>query len=193
VAPSTDAAEGADEIRIRHGDARDADGVAWLHWQGWFTYAGMMPAALIEARPLERRRREWRERLATDLQTLLVAETADGRLVGFLRAEPPREVPFRTPPEGFDVEITYFYVDAAWRGRGVGRRLLAAFGRLALGRGQRRVLVIAFKGNPYARFYTRMGATLLREEPFAFEGWAGQDLYFAWDDVARLLEAAERP
>ncbi|HET6468111.1 MAG TPA: GNAT family N-acetyltransferase [Geminicoccaceae bacterium] len=179
-------------VLIREGSAADADGVAFLHWQGWrTTYGGIMPEALIQARPLERRRREWRERLGADLETLWVAEDATGRLVGFLRAEPARPVPAGEP--ACDVEITYLYVDPAWQGRGVGRRLLAAFGRQARAHGRRRVLVIAFKGNPFAGFYAAMGARLACEEPFLFEGWAGHDLYFVWDDVEALIRAAERP
>jgi GNAT superfamily N-acetyltransferase len=182
-------------LRIREGTAADADAVARLHWRGWeTTYRGLVPERLLAARPLARRQAEWRERLGADPRILRLAEDESGLPLGFIRAEPQRTDPLRLPPDGgFDLEISYLYVAPEAQGRGVGRALLADVGRVALAAGQRRILVVAFKGNPFARFYPRMGARLIREEPFILDGWAGFDLYFGWDDVSRLLAAAERP
>jgi aminoglycoside 6'-N-acetyltransferase I len=66
----------------------------------------------------------------------LVAEAGDGRLVGFL------EVGLRSHADGCDPSrpvgfVEGMYVAADWRGRGVGRRLLAAAEHWARGQGCR--------------------------------------------------------
>ncbi|HEY2917164.1 MAG TPA: GNAT family N-acetyltransferase [Candidatus Limnocylindrales bacterium] len=103
--------------------------------------------------------------------TAWLAETAAGRLVGFvLGLRSPDH-----PSEGLLLEVA---VDPGWRRHGLGRALVARFGAALAGAGAERLVAEAWPGNPGAiRFLEALG----------FEAVAGpgsQRLYGipAWPD-----------
>jgi GNAT superfamily N-acetyltransferase len=170
-------------LLIRGGDERDAEAIAFLHWQGWRTaYASFIPSALMGRRTLGRRLDEWRARLSADPGMTFVAERA-GIVRGFVHATPPRSDPVRcTPDPSWELEIGYLYVDPGWHGTGLGRELLRAVAGQAQRESLRRCVVVAFAGNPYRTVYERLGARFAGIEAFELEGWPGEDAYYVWDD-----------
>jgi ribosomal protein S18 acetylase RimI-like enzyme len=142
------------EVRVRPGGAADLAALAPL-WRA--LYRDQRQAGMLLAVP-ENGFELWAEALAPLLgrfACLFVAE-ADGRPVGFLagrlRSAPPW---LGGEPAGFVSEV---YVDAGWRGRALGERLVEAavgwFGDSGVARVELQVLA----GNEGARrLYRRLG------------------------------------
>jgi len=125
----------------------DYDGKAWVHYLSWQeTYQGMLDAAYLEGRSLERCQemaRRWPERC-------LVAET-EGQIVGFAAYGPCGDEDL--PGCG---EVFALYVLRAYQGRGIGRALMDACMK-ELG-GVRAVALWVLSDNERAiRFYERCG------------------------------------
>ncbi len=105
-------------------------------------------------------------RRAAALQSALAR--AEGRTVGFLSLE-------RVSDAAVDIHVTA--VEPAWRGRGVGRRLVEAAEGLAARRGARLLMVETVGASTpsaaYAEtraFYAAAGFLPLKEEPDGFGG-----------------------
>jgi GNAT superfamily N-acetyltransferase len=89
---------------------------------------------------------------------ILVAE-AEGRVVGMCTVQ----LTASTARGGLSAGIEDVVVDQAWRGRGIGRALLAAAEAWARGRGAVRCALLADETNlPALDFYDRLGFTRTR-------------------------------
>jgi ribosomal protein S18 acetylase RimI-like enzyme len=111
--------------------------------------------------------------------TILVAD-AGGALVGYV-AFGPVDIP-EVDPEPGDRALRRLYVDSAWHGRGVGRRLIdAAFEHPGL-RYARRVYVTVWEENRRAvRLYERLGFRRVGTTRFAIGSEAVEDLIMVRD------------
>lgn len=126
-APSrSDSADSPDPVAvsIREGGAADAAAVARLHAESWRTaYAGIVPAAALGDGLAEQRGELWELRLTVDYGEpaatpgLLLAERADGDLVGFGYLVPE--------PDG-RVLLDNLHVRPGLTGAGIGAMLLGA-------------------------------------------------------------------
>ncbi|WP_329565241.1 GNAT family N-acetyltransferase [Kitasatospora sp. NBC_01266] len=112
------------EFSIRPGGPADAPAVADLHATSWRTaYAGIVPAAALGDGLAEERQVLWAIRLEADYgepaatPELLLAERADGELVGFVYLVPQ--------PDG-RVLVDNLHVRPGLTGGGIGAALLAA-------------------------------------------------------------------
>jgi len=89
---------------------------------------------------------------------ILVAE-AEGRVVGMCTVQ----LTASTARGGLSAGIEDVVVDRAWRGRGIGRALLAGAEAWARGRGAVRLALLADETNlPALDFYDRLGFTRTR-------------------------------
>ena len=89
---------------------------------------------------------------------ILVAE-AEGRVVGMCTVQ----LTASTARGGLSAGVEDVVVDRAWRGRGIGRALLAGAEAWARGRGAVRVALLADETNlPALDFYDRLGFTRTR-------------------------------
>lgn len=78
-----------------------------------------------------------------------------------------------TPPAGFclsrtgfeEEELLLFAVDPAFRGRGIGWRMLERLAAEAAARGTKRLLLEMRRGNPAERLYRRFGFVPIGERP----------------------------
>lgn len=144
---------------VRPAVVADADAVAEVHWRSWReTYAGLVPEGRLGSGALERRRRQWRSRIAQPWpgDVLRVGEVG-ADVVGYAMVGPGRQdqgpAAWATDPgRPADQELEALYVLAGHHGTGVGQALLDAV--LAPGAAY---LWVA-KENPRARsFYRRNG------------------------------------
>lgn len=140
--------ESQPDLRIRRATTDDVEAIADLYaelhadeWEG-------NPPFTIE-------RSAWRAEVAETLArpaTVLLAATLDGRVVGTVRLE--RD----TRPFGPIGEIRRLVVTRAWRGRGIGSRLMAEAERHALAFGAHDLRLTVVSGNRAAReLYQALG------------------------------------
>lgn len=166
-------------IRIRPARLIDAEGIARVHVVSWKeTYRGIMPDRFLAARTVNDRTALWELALSemNPGHVLLVAEAADGEIVGFVSGGPARD-----PEFGPGGEVYALYLLKRFQGLGIGRDLFAACRERLTESGLRRLLVHVLRANPARGFYFKMGGTpvgggevvrggrLLAEERFVWE------------------------
>jgi GNAT superfamily N-acetyltransferase len=141
-------------VEVRRARLEDAAAIADVHVRTWQTaYEHVFGAGRLATVTAEGRLPIWREILAADEQTALVAKDG-GRIVGFATVGPARD-------EDAEGELYAIYVEPEAWGTGAGPALHAA-GVDALRKGGYRDAVLwVLDDNPRARrFYEREGWSL---------------------------------
>ena len=156
--PGESAARPAAGPVVRAATAADAHLIATIRLASWrATYAGIVPAALLDRMDLARNEAWITGRIADPHEhATLVVEDAEGRVAGYALAAPARDDD--APGLG---ELEAIYLDPEARGRGLGRPLLeAALAELETA-GLATVVLWVLTANASARrFYERAGFRL---------------------------------
>jgi len=170
--------------RIRLATAHDATAIAQVRVLAWrATYRGMIPAAYLDAMRVEDSAALWGRILDASPNTTntFVAE-ASGVVVGFASGLMLPELKL-----GFDAELSAVYLDQDHQRQGVGRRLVARVAAAQQAHGATGLLVWVIAGNKGARaFYERLGAELVAEQPFEWDGMDLVEAGYGWRDLAAL-------
>jgi ribosomal protein S18 acetylase RimI-like enzyme len=158
----------------------DCDRVSLIRVRGWqHAYRGLMPQPHLDAMDPAadaERRRDLFARAPEGLLNL-VAEDADGEVVGWACHGPYRDGEVRTA----DAELYALYVDTGRFGAGIGQALAGESVRRCRAAGHARMLLWVLKGNTRARrFYERAGFRPDgAEEPFEVNGVAVPEVRYA--------------
>jgi ribosomal protein S18 acetylase RimI-like enzyme len=173
----------ASAIVIRPAHADDAGAIARVRVDSWReTYRGMIPQAYLDAMKLEESRTLWEKVLTagSDAVSVLVAESG-AEIVGFGSGNMLAE-----PKHGFDAELSAVYVRRGYQRAGIGRRLVVETAWSLRARGASGLIVWVIAGNKGARaFYERLGAELVLEQAFQWDGMDLAEAGYGW----RTLEA----
>jgi len=159
-------------IRIRDAVEADVEGIAKAHVQGWReSYKDFLTPEALAGLSVEERMQMWQRALAEPepRARLLVAETDDGEIVGFIRGGPIRGKGAELLATEAEIFAIYL-LDKAKR-QGIGRRLVrGVFDHLAA-HGLRSVGLWVLKDNrPARRFYESLGGTAGPEQSFDLRG-----------------------
>jgi ribosomal protein S18 acetylase RimI-like enzyme len=172
-------------IAIRRAVAADANAIAEVHVASWrTTYPGIVDQSFIETVTVETRAAAWTKRLENpepSAPDVLVAETADGRVVAFISGGHIRE-----PFPGFDAELHAIYMLKEFQGAGLGRRLACEWAKLSVERGFSAAVVRVLAANPARFFYEKLGARRLKESQHPLGGKPYTDVWYGWDDIRVL-------
>ena len=153
--PSEPGARPAAGSVVRAATASDAHAIATIRLASWrATYAGIVPAALLERMDLVRNEAWITGRLADPQgQATLVVEGERGRVAGYALTAPARD----DDAAGLG-ELEAIYLDPGARGHGLGRPLLdAALAELATAGFGTVVVWVLIANEPARRFYERAG------------------------------------
>lgn len=175
------------DITFRRATVDDAAAIAALRIDSWrTTYRGVMPDAYLDGMRAEESTAMWTQVLLADVPTIAihVAEAGD-ELVGFASG-------MLLMPEkfGLDAELTAIYLKPIAQHGGVGRRLLARVAEAMEKQGASGLLVWVIADNqPARKFYEELGAELLVEQPFTWDGLDLIEAGYGWHDLAVLQQA----
>ena len=176
---------------IRPAMPTDAAAIAQVRVDAWrTTYKGMIPAAYLAAMRVEDSAALWTKILTAGPNATSVFVAVEGGIViGFASGHMLPE-----PKHGLDAELSAVYlVDGAQRS-GVGRRLVAAVAAAQRAHGAKGLIVWVIAGNKAARtFYERLGAELLIEQPFTWDGMDLVEAGYGWRNLDPLVAAADLP
>jgi ribosomal protein S18 acetylase RimI-like enzyme len=91
---------------------------------------------------------------------------------------------------GFGAELSAVYVRVDRHRHGLGRRLVGAVAAAARSKGAEGLVVFVIASNRGARaFYENLGAELLLEQPFEWDGIPLVEAAYAWRDLGVLVAA----
>lgn len=166
------------DATIRRAQPADADACAAIHVAAWeASYRGIVPDEDFERRPLERRQRQWRDRLTRDDHVTLVACDSAGRVLGFAGANLVDRDEI-----GFDSYLAMLYLKPEMKGRGLGKALLAEMAAELIALGARSMVLRTLRLNASRVFYERLGARLVPEGT-AIDAGVFDDVVYAFDDL----------
>jgi GNAT superfamily N-acetyltransferase len=174
-------------IVIRRAAPRDAEAIARVRIDGWRTsYRGLIPAAYLDGMQVDASTALWDKILAAgpNPASVFVASHGD-EVIGFAAGSLLAE-----PKFGLNAELTAVYLRREFQRVGLGRRLIAAVvdGQRALGATGMIVWVIA-ANKPARTFYEALGAELLVEQAFQWDGMDLPEAAYGWRDLDALAAA----
>jgi L-amino acid N-acyltransferase YncA len=177
------------EITIREAGLDDAEGMAAVHIASWQTsYTELVPAETLANLDVERRAALWRESLSKETKGKfdLVAETEEGKIVGFVSGGPAREM-----IEDFQGEVYAIYLLEAYKRQGIGRRLMEAAVRRLLDNGMGSMMLWVLKDNDSRGFYEQLGGIEMGKKQFEIGGKVLDGVGYGWEDAIVILEEKE--
>lgn len=169
---------------IRRAELSDAPKIAAVHINSWqTTYAGIIPEQVLINLDNDERTGRWREIISDPAgkQSVFVAETDDGRIIGFASAEAER-----TGDPIYDAEISAIYLLQEYQRLGIGRRLFSVTAQELAARGFRSLLVRVLTANSSYRFYEALGGMKLGEGEAHINGVAYPDVAYGWKDIRTI-------
>ena len=174
-------------VRIRSATPGDAPAIARVRVDSWrSTYRGMIPDAYLDGMNVEASTALWDRVLtaAPNATCVFVAEHGTD-IVGFGAGNRLRE-----PKHGFDAELAAVYLRREFQRAGLGRRLVGAVAQTQHARSASGLLTWVIAGNKPARaFYEGLGAELIVEQPFQWDGMDLVEAGYGWRDLSALAAA----
>ena len=169
---------------IRTAGAGDAAAIARLHTQSWReVYRGILPDTYLDHAVVGERLAHWSAVLAAPGCGFVLVACHGDDIPGFIAVS-------RDGEPGYDAVIDSLHVATAWRGRGLGRRLMGHAAARLLADGATSVCLRVFDANTDAlRFYRRLGGRPdgTGIDPFACAHMP--DTRIGWHDLAALRAA----
>ena len=175
------------EITLRRADPDDARSIAQVRIDAWrTTYKGMIPDAYLAAMSVDDSTSLWLRVLTSASDRASVFVAANGvDVVGFAAGNLLPE-----PKHALDAELTALYLRRDHQRAGIGRRLVGAVVAAEHAQGASGLLTWVIAGNKGARaFYERLGAELLVEQPFQWDGMDLVEVGYGWRDLGALAAA----
>ncbi|CAL61037.1 putative Acyl-CoA N-acyltransferase (Nat) [Herminiimonas arsenicoxydans] len=175
------------EITFRPATADDAAAIAALRVDSWrATYRGVMPDAYLDGMRAEESATMWSQVLLANVPTISIfVAVAGDEIVGFAAGMLLMPAKFE-----LNAELTAIYLKPIAQRGGVGRRLLALVAGALQQQGASGLLVWVIADNQAARqFYEQLGAELLIEQPFTWDGLNLMEAGYGWRDMAALQQA----
>lgn len=175
-------------MKLRPAVAEDAAGIAKVRVDSWrATYRGMIPDGYLDAMRVDESAMLWNRVLTVPeaVRPVVYVLEADGEIVGFASGMRLSE-----PKLGFDAELTGIYLASSMQRQGWGQCLVRFVVADCIARGASSMLVWVIAGNAGARkFYEKLNAELLIEQPFIWDGFEAQEAGYGWRDLAELQKA----
>jgi ribosomal protein S18 acetylase RimI-like enzyme len=166
-------------LSLRQARPSDAAALARIYVESWQdTYAGILPHNLLSAMSIKTHTQRWQSQLRTP-GSVIVAEDKTHGVVGLASLGGARDRSL-----GFEGEIYTLYVDPAFFGRGVGRKLLqGAFASLKEQKFHS-CLVWSHARNNACFFYEAMGGQRVAERTTRLGGEPTPEVAFGWKRLA---------
>lgn len=175
---------------IRAAVPDDARAIAQVRVDAWrATYKSMIPDTYLAAMSVDDSAALWSRVLtaASNMACVLVAANGED-IVAFAAGNLLPE-----PKHGLDAELTAIYVRRDRQRAGIGRQLVAAVVAAERAQGATGLLTWVIAANKGARaFYERLGAELLVEQPFQWDGMDLVEAGYGWRDLDALAAVAAR-
>jgi GNAT superfamily N-acetyltransferase len=185
--PSATSLGDAPGIVIRRAAPRDAEAIARVRIDGWRTsYRGLVPAAYLDGMQVDASTALWDKILTAgpNPASVFVATHGD-EVVGFAAGNMLAE-----PRFGLNAELIAVYLRREFQRVGLGRRLIAAVVDAQRALGATGMIVWVIAGNKPARaFYEALGAELLIEQAFQWDGMDLLEAGYGWRDLTALAAA----
>lgn len=168
---------------IRDAKLSDAAGIARVNVDTWYsTYEGILPEQQLALVTAPDRLRYAREVISAPDKGMVVAETENGKLVGFAAFGPERvgDLPYKG-------ELYVIYVLKPFQRKGIGSKLMAAVRNRLHEAGINTLMVWTLHDNPYQRFYQSLGGAIAYTRTLEIEGFKTLERAYGWWDTLKMF------
>jgi len=178
-------------IAVRPAAPADVAALARVHVACWHeSYAGLVPAAILDAFSIARGEAVWGRILsdpaAFDAAVVYLVE-CDGRLVGFGSCGAQRTA--HLARSGYDGEVSSIYLLRASQRRGLGSGLMHALATDLIDRGFKAASLWVLRDNDRARrFYEHCGGRVIAERTDRRENADLLEVAYGWSSLAALRD-----
>jgi len=166
-------------MRIRMASYKDSLGIARVQVETWkSTYSGLISSQHVDSLSIPKSALYWETAISQDQgQRFVLVVEHEGALRGFLAGGPARD-----PVGKYSGEVYALYVESASQGKALGSALfqegLKRLGQLRLND----VMVWVLKGNPYYRFYEKMGGIEIGEKEMKIGEATYLEIGYGWPE-----------
>jgi len=169
-------------VTVRDGSDDDIGAVAGVYVDAVRrSFVCVYPDEYLESLSVGKRERVALERFAREGYRLLVAETATGKMIGFIDCGPPV-----LENVGSERQIYSLYVLPEFHRLGVGKSLFDACVSRLVDDGFSSVCLDTVEASPYRKFYDRIGGRVVGNDKHTIGGEEMETIIYAWDDLETL-------
>lgn len=171
-------------MQIRQARAKDAAGIAKVHVDSWrTTYKNILPAEFLANLSYGQRTALWDSNISDQTNYVVVAENADGTIIGFGTAAKRKN----NTVEGA-ADLTSIYLLADYQSQGIGKLLMAKLFLHFKQWGYKNVFVEVLEENKTRYFYEYYGAKAIKSVEIKMAGTVLKELIYEWDQIDAVLQ-----
>jgi len=173
-------------MRIREAKLDDAKAIAKVQVDTWrTTYKTIVPDEYLENMSYKNRASIWTRVIPQCY--VYVAETDDGRIVGFASGGKAINGEY----DDYPGELTAIYILKEYQNQGIGKFLFEAVVKGIDALGYQSMIIFVLEDNPAKDFYKTMGGQLLDRVEIEIGGKMLYELVYAWDDILGIITNAK--
>ena len=169
-------------IIYRKATARDIPQIAEVHVESWQkSFQGVVPQEFTDGLSVEKRENAFREVFFNEDYQMFVAETAEGKIVGFADFGRASHEEF-----GFDAELFAIYLLPEFQRKGVGGGLFKTGVRDLREKGRKSMCLQALADSPYRAFYEKLGGKIIGKSSHKLGDVDYETVYYGWEDLTKI-------
>ena len=167
-------------ITYRKATVEDAPAVAEVHVESWReSFAGIAPPVFLDKMSVEKRENAFRQGFSDETYKMFVAETADGKIVGFVDSGKSRNENLQ-----YEAELYAIYLLPEFQRKGIGENLFRLCQNEMKGDNFNSMFLVALELSPYKSFYEKMGGRVVGKGAHALAGIEFETLIYGWEAEA---------
>ncbi len=175
----------AGNVTYRRAVADDALAVAKVHVESWRkSFAGIVPQEFLDNMTIEKREPAFRQGFGEANYKMFVAETAQGRIVGFADFGKARENDLP-----FEAELYAIYLLQEFQGRGIGENLFRLCQREMIADRINSMYLMALEASPHKSFYEKMGGEIVGKGNHFLALVEFETVIYGWKNLRIINEA----
>lgn len=170
-------------MKIRKATQQDAPGIAKVHVDSWrTTYQNIVPDTFLDSLNYEDRTKRWEQNV--NQSSVFVAETDDGKIVGFSTGGKEREGKY----DVYDGELYAIYILAEYQGKDIGKKLVKPVANELRKAGFNSMLVWVLEDNDAKYFYEKLGGKKIDTSDITIAGANLKEMAYGWEDLTELVK-----
>ena len=174
-------------MKIRKAKLVDIKDIAYVQVKSWeTTYPGLLPDEVIKSRTVESRTKRltefWQDLETSTTRCVLVAETKEGNIVGFVCGG--KSFDDNLPYEG---EVYSIYIMEEYQNKGLGTTLMKEAVKFLVDLGFKTMIIWVLEGNKQAsQFYEKLGGLVKERKMHNIEDREYPINGYVWEDITKF-------
>ncbi|WP_331490851.1 GNAT family N-acetyltransferase [Aquibacillus rhizosphaerae] len=170
------------DMNIRRAVPEDSKGVAKVQVDSWkTTYKNIVPDEYLNKMTYESREQKWKDIISD--QTIFIAETDDGEIIGFSNGGKERTGKY----PNYNGELYAIYILEAHQRKGLGKLLLEPIIEDLKQNNIFSMIVLVLEENNSRLFYESLGAEKIDIVEIEVLGKKLNELVYGWQDIRAII------